>query len=437
MKINTKTKNAQPRTFNGAPAVRIGADKQLRRSVMTGMLWEDTYYESGESIVDRIASLVPNVAPLDVGAMAYEARHTMKLRHMPLLLINEMTKYDTHKVYVADLLEQCVQRADELTEFMAIYMKDGRHPISAQVKKGLSRAYRKFDEYQLAKYNRKEAWKLRDVLRVAHPKPLSEEMGQLWGKVMTDTLATPNTWETRLSGGEDPKTVWIDLIGTNQLGALALIRNLRNMEQAGVPMGFIEAALDSMDVSKVLPFRFITAAKYAPRLEGALERAMFRSVASMEKLPGHTVFLIDNSGSMQSAISDKSEVTRNDAAAALAMVGVELSEKATIYGFSDHCTLVPTRHGMALRDVIQKWNAPASTYFGAAVAQVDASENYDRLIVISDEQSNDQVPNCKGRGYGINVAPYQNGVTYGGNWTHIDGFSEGTLGYISTIEKNL
>ncbi len=437
MKTNIKQHSAQPLTHNGAPAVRIDAEKQLRRAVMTGLLWEDTYYESGESIADRIKSLVPNVDPLQVGSMAYEARTIMKLRHMPLLIAREMARHESHREYVADLLEQIVQRADELTEFMAIYQKDGRQPVSAQVKKGLARAYRKFDEYQLAKYNRKEQWKLRDVLRVAHPKPLSHEQEVLWGKVLKDELQTPDTWEVALSSGADKKDTFMRLINEHKLGALALIRNLRNMEQAGVPLDFIEKALDNMDVTRVLPFRFITAARHAPRLEGALERAMFRSVASMEKLPGHTVFLIDNSGSMQSAISNQSEVTRNDAASALAIVGVELSEKATIYGFSDHCTMVPTRHGMALRDVIQKWNAPASTYFGAAVEHVDKHEQYDRLIVISDEQSNDKVPACKGRGYGINVAPYQNGVTYGNTWTHIDGFSEGTLGYISTIEKNL
>ncbi len=86
---------------------------------------------------------------------------------------------------------------------------------------------------------------------------------------------------------------------------------------------------------------------------------------------------------------------------------------------------------------MEKWNKPAGTNFGQAVSYVDAHEDYDRLIVISDEQSTDKVPQCKGRGYGINVSPYQNGVTYGGNWTHVDGFSEGTLGYISTIERNL
>lgn len=437
MKTNQKMHVAQPLTHNSGPAARINAEQTLRRSVMTGMLWEDTFYEQGESIADRISKLVPKVDPLEVGAMAYEARTIMKLRHMPLLIANEMSKHDTHKKYVASVLEQIIQRPDELTEFMAIYHKDGRHPVSAQVKKGLALAYRKFDEYQLAKYNRKEQWKLRDVLRVVHPKPLTKDMGEMWGRVMTNTLETPNTWEVRLSSGEDPKTMWTDLIQTKQLGALAFLRNLRNMEQAGVSQQLIETGLDNLNVSKVLPFRFITAAKYAPRLEGALERAMFRAVAGMEKLPGHTVFAIDNSGSMQRNISDKSEITMNDAAAALAMIGTELSEKATIYAFSDSCTLVPTRRGMALRDVMKRWMLPHGTNFGHAVSVIDSHEDYDRLIVISDEQSTDKVPNCKGRGYGINVAPYQNGVTYGGNWTHIDGFSEGTLGYMSTIEKNL
>jgi len=45
-----------------------------------------------------------------------------------------------------------IQRADELAEFVAIYWKDGRVPLSGQAKKGLAAVFPKFDEYQLAKY---------------------------------------------------------------------------------------------------------------------------------------------------------------------------------------------------------------------------------------------------------------------------------------------
>ena len=75
------------------------------------------------------------------------------------------------------------------------------------------------------------------------------------------------------------------------------------------------------------------------------------------------------------------------------------------------------------------------TLLGAAVAEV-CKEPHDRLIVITDEQSHDRVPDpVAKRAYMINVASAQNGVGYG-KWTHIDGFSEGVLRFIRTIENS-
>jgi hypothetical protein len=64
---------------------------------------------------------------------------------------------------------------------------------------------------------------------------------------------------------------------------------------------------------------------------------------------------------------------------------------------------------------------------------VEAAETYDRLIVITDEQSHDQVPAPRGKGYIVNVASARNGVGYG-EWTHIDGWSEAVIEYIRELE---
>ena len=154
-----------PRTHEGAPARRINAEKELRRSVMSCMLYEGEFYESGTSIADRIKDLVPKVSPELVASIAIEARTNMHLRHVPLLLVREMARHRTHRHEVRATLSAVIQRADELAEFLAIYWKEGRTPIAASVKKGLADAFPKFDAYQLAKYNRDNPVKLRDVLR--------------------------------------------------------------------------------------------------------------------------------------------------------------------------------------------------------------------------------------------------------------------------------
>ncbi len=123
---------ARPRTHEGAPAATISPEAALRRSVLACMLWEDEFYESGETIAARIRELVPQVAPDTVAALAVEARTAMKLRHAPLLLVREMARYATHRALVAETLVRVIQRADELAEFVAIYWADGRTPLAAR-----------------------------------------------------------------------------------------------------------------------------------------------------------------------------------------------------------------------------------------------------------------------------------------------------------------
>src|SRR5579864_6235748 len=273
------------RTHEAAPARHISNELQLRRSVLACLLWESQFYEDGVEIAGRIAELVPKVEPERVAALAVEAREQMKLRHVPLLLVREMARHKTHRVLVAETLERVIQRADELAEFVAIYWKDGRVPLSAQVKKGLAAAFPKFDEYQLAKYDRGGPIKLRDVLFLAHAKPRDDQQAGVWKKLIWGRLAVPDTWEVALSAagaenGVSKREAWIRLLAENKLGALALLRNLRNLREAGVDEKLVLSALESMNTQRVLPFRFLAAARYAPQWEPALEAAMLKCVAA-------------------------------------------------------------------------------------------------------------------------------------------------------------
>jgi 60 kDa SS-A/Ro ribonucleoprotein len=112
----------------------------------------------------------------------------------------------------------------------------------------------------------------------------------------------------------------------------------------------------------------------------------------------------------------------------------EIAEQVSIYTFSDNLVRVPSRQGFALRDALNASQRHNGTYLGKALQGLD--EKYDRLIVITDEQSHDPVPNPKARGYMINVASYQNGVGYG-PWTHIDGWSDSVIEYIRAAEPML
>lgn len=433
-RLNMLNLHFGPRTHEGAPARPISNELQLRRAVLACLLWESQFYEDGVEIAGRIAELVPKVEAEKVAALAVEAREQMKLRHAPLLVVREMARHKTHRQLVADTLVRVIQRADELAEFVAIYWKDGRVPLSGQVKKGLAEAFPKFDEYQLAKYDRGGPVKLRDVLFLCHAKPRDAAQAGVWKKLIWGRMATPDTWEVALSSGADKREAWQRLLAENKLGALALLRNLRNMKEAGVEEDLVLAALGSMKTQRVLPFRFLAAARYAPQWEETLEQAMLACVAGQQKLPGKTVVLVDVSGSMTAPLSRRSEMQRTDAAYGLAVLLREIGEKVSVFSFSDNLAEVPARRGFALRDAIDASQPHNSTQLGKAVGELNQKERYDRLVVITDEQAHDSVPGPKGKGYMINVASYKNGVGYG-KWTHIDGWSESAVEYVREVES--
>lgn len=432
--MKTNTKPAPLRTHEGAVAKHISPEAQLRRSVMSCMLWEGEFYESGVSISERIKSLIPQVDPRAVADIAIEARSKMNLRHVPLLIVRTMAMLPKHRALVAETLASVIQRPDELSEFVSIYWKDKRQPLSAQVKKGLAKAFTKFNAYSLAKYNRDGAVKLRDVLFLCHAKPKDDAQAADWKQLVNGTLPVPDTWEVALSSGVDKKEAWSRLLAENKLGALALLRNLRNITQAGIPLPVIRAAVAGMSTTRVLPFRFIAAATHAPQLEPELEAAMFRNLLDHPKLPGHTVLMVDVSGSMSSKISGKSDLTRRDAACGLAMLLREVCESVEVVTFSDNLIPVPPRRGFALRDAIDKSQHHNGTNLRGAINFVNKQVTpADRLICISDEQANSSVPDPKGLAYMINVASFKNGVGYGA-WAHIDGFSEAVVSYIIQLE---
>jgi 60 kDa SS-A/Ro ribonucleoprotein len=433
-RLNLLNLNFGARTHEGAPARNISPELQLRRSVLACLLWESQFYEDGVEIAGRIPELVSKVAAEKVAALAVEGRERMKLRHAPLLLVREMARHRTHRALVSETLARIIQRADELAEFVAIYWKDGRVPLSGQVKKGLAASFPNFDEYQLAKYDRGGPIKLRDVLFLCHAKPRDQAQADAWKKLVSGSLTTPDTWEVALSSGAEKRDAWERLLREQKLGALALLRNLRNMREAGVDESLVLSALGSMSTTRVLPFRFLAAARHAPQWEEALEQAMLKCVAETEKLPGKTIVLVDVSGSMTAPLSRRSEMQRTDAAYGLAVLLREIAEKVAVYSFSDNLVEVPARRGFALRDAIDVSQHHNSTQLGNAVEKLNRNEKCDRLIVITDEQAHDRVPAPSGKGYLINVASYKNGVGYG-KWMHIDGWSEAVIEYIRALEQ--
>ncbi len=468
MKTNRKAVGEQKTvTHGGAPAVIQSAEKELTRTVSALMLFEESFYEKGSDAAKRVEELCSKVSMSFLAKLAIRTRKDLKLRHASLFLCVQMLKkecigpnHDVERTLVADTIFNVISRADELAEIIAIYWNDGKKPLPRQLKNGIARAFPKFDEYDLAKYNQtdKEV-KLRDALFLTHPKPANKTQDKLWKKLIDNKLKTPDTWETQLSAGKDKKATFTRLIKEGKLGYMALLRNLRNMVEAGVDRKLVsDAIVEGAAKSKALPFRFVAAAKHAPQFEDALSKGIVEVAAALPKLSGSTLVVVDVSGSMQAGLSGKSEMTRLNAAAALGMVLREQGDDVTIYatGGNDgtrvhHTALVPSRHGFALSDGISQMMSRlggGGIFMKQALAFINEKEQgreFDRVVVITDEQDCDTDKNSAANSlklgtynYLINVGNYRAALPIErAGWTRVSGFSERVIEWMMAEETEL
>ena len=463
MRTNTKTHKVDTRLTGsnrlaggyGMPAAKQDSYKLLKRALMSTMLFEDIAYESGSSVAKNISNLVPLVDPKLVYELAVEARFVGQLRHAPLWIAVQMLKHATHKPYVSDLLYEIVNRPDELSEFLALYWSVNNKPIAKQAKLGLGRAFNKFNEYQFGKWNRNNDIKLIDVMRLVHPTPETAANNLLFQKIKTDTLATPDTWEVELSKGGNKRASWTRLLEENKIPGTALLMNLRNIQEAGVESSLISKSILNASTKWLLPLSFFKAAKFAPMYKAELDTLMISSLANQPKLAGHTVLLIDVSGSMGVLLSKKSEFSRLDVAKSLAIIAVSMCEDVNVYltAGSDsrrvHATeSIPVIHGFNL------FNGPA---YLDAVRKVGGGGIFtrqclkytkpynpitERVIVISDSQDCDianRVPAPYGKyNYIIDISSNAGGVNYQGIWTaEVNGWSEKFINFIHYMEQSI
>jgi 60 kDa SS-A/Ro ribonucleoprotein len=355
MKFNMRIKRKRAVVnYEGAKAFVLTPELELYTAVATAAL-SDQFYEKGADRLQRIRELVAKADALFVAKLAIYAREQLYLRSIPLVLTVELAKLHRGDSLVSRLAERVVQRADEITELLALYSQANERKgvkqlnrLSKQLQYGLATAFNKFDEYQLAKYNRAAQVTLKDALFLVHPKAKDEAQQVLFDKIVRDELATPYTWETELSALGQLRYVseavkqsaiaekWEELIFSNKLGYMATLRNLRNILQAEVSKEAINKVCQyladprAVAKSRQLPFRFLSAYRelktvnsgYVSKVLEALEEAVVQSAANIAGYDEDTrvVIAADVSGSMQRYISDKSKVQNYDIGLMLAML---------------------------------------------------------------------------------------------------------------------
>ena len=457
-KFNTATPTTATTNLAGGKAFKHSPEMELVVSVLTTFL-EDKHYESGDARMKRIEKLCAITKDEFIGKLAIVARKEFYLRSVSHLLLKTLARKHRGDSLVSRVMAKIVERPDDLTEIIALLGK----PFPKQVKKGIRKALLGFNGYQLAKYRMENKnVKLVDLFNIAHPDPklATKEQQESWKKLLANDLKNEKTWETKISAtkGENKGKVWSEMVAEKELGYMALLRNLRNLEQNCDEKTLKEAAAkiankEEVKKSKQLPFRFYSAYEHVKSrvLLDAISQALDYSLDNVPKLGGKTFIAVDGSGSMDGDPMQKASIF------AAALYRATDSEMIV---FSDEYKEVKATSNMPVIELMQKIQKAAPgggtntslTFKHATETKV----KYDRIIILSDNESWQDTGysifgSGGGRGtngayneykkindcyiYAFDLAGYGTKDVTGGKVFHLAGWSEKIFSFMEFVEK--
>ena len=164
-------------------------------------------------------------------------------------------------------------------------------------------------------------------------------------KVLAEAGATWEWLSGWLPGGMDAEA-WEAVVPS--MGYMALLRNLRNFDEAGISpdaIRYVNGVLanpERVARSRQFPYRFWSAYRNAPSLTWAtaLEAALELSVRNIPALPGSTLVLTDTSASMTSPVSGRSKVRHFEIAALFAAAVAKRAQDVELVSFATRSELV-------------------------------------------------------------------------------------------------
>ena len=385
----------------GSIAYQMSDKEKLVTQVLTSLFNENKFYgDNSQDILDTVRNVIKSEAGF-VANLCIFARKEMHLRTISHVLVSELAKSTEGKDFVRRVLNKITERPDDMTEVLAYYMNTYGKPIPNSIKKGLADSFGNFDEYQLAKYNRDNAIKLKDILCLVHPKAKDEAQNDLWKRLLENKLEIPVTWETELSLKGNTKETWERLIDENRLGYMAMMRNLRNIIRSGASNTnkVYEYLTDEARVlkNKQMPFRYYSAYKTlkseeigTSKIYDALEIAIKTSTKNIDKLVGKTLIAADVSGSMNSPISSKSDVTCAEIAVLMLSIANYICEETITTTFDNNlysCNL-STQNGIIANANSIKVNGGGTDITLPLRYLLDKKIFVDRIILLSDNEIN-------------------------------------------------
>jgi TROVE domain-containing protein len=446
------------KTFEGAAAWSRDAKSDLFLLAVTNFYGEDTFYEKANDRNQRYVDLVHRVAQEDP---AWLARFLPWLRREANIRTAAVVgAVEAARVLASDgqpgtqmgparrIISETLLRADEPAEALSYWLQTYGKKIPAPIRRGIADvAQRLYNERSFIKWDSdRSSVRMADVIELTHPTPVAGEFdhrnrvqSDLF-KYMLDSrrrptevpaslqtiryrntvlmdlqdrksrkliLAAPNigavlseagmTWEALSSSGPMDKAAWEAIIPN--MGYMALLRNLRNFQEAGISENTVlRVAAQLKDPEQVrrsrqLPYRFLSAYLEATSANWslALETALDQSLANIPALPGTTLVLVDTSSSMsRNGFSAKSKITPVMAGALFGVALAAKGERVDLVGYANGVFSHPVRKGSGvLRETDKFIRRIGEVGHGTeTAAALKASWHaHNRVVIVTDGQT--------------------------------------------------
>jgi hypothetical protein len=427
---------------------------------------DGSFYESAPERDRRFRALVHGVAMADPEWMAKFVpwlRDSAGMRTASVVAAAEAAKalLIDEKPGGRQIVASALRRSDEPGELLAYWTSRYGRAVPKPVKRGVADAIgRLYDEYALLKYDTaSHGFRFGDVIDLCHPdaaepwrgdlyehaldrrhgrdNPVPESLPMIRANIALRAAAAEDasvllgpdalkaagmTWEDALSlAGKrlDKAKLWAALAPS--MGAMALVRNLRNMDEAGLPddvAGQVAARISDPEQvrrSRQFPFRFLAAYNAVPSLRWSwpLEQALNHSLGNVPELKGRTLVLVDRSGSMFDRVSEKSGLNRADTAALFGVALALRAEYADLVEFGSTSQAVRLAKGESVLPAIKRFSSLGGTYTADAIRRHYRDGFHSRIVIVTDEQAAGAAPLSlvpeRVPVYTWNLAGYQHG----------------------------
>ncbi|MBN2025821.1 MAG: TROVE domain-containing protein [Actinobacteria bacterium] len=453
------------RNYEDGLAYEFSDEKlKLFTIVATALMGEDKFYRQAHDADSDLIKQIHTVMhedPKFILQLAAFSREKLYLRSVPLVLLGEAARnaalyMENDRNIIVDYTPRIIKRPDEILEVLA-YVSAGsyfgdRGPrgvmLPNALRKGLEKAVHNFDEYQMVKYDRKGgAFTMTDAIRLIHPKPKDDDESVLFsylagkdieefaqdeiarampkfcarqrflGKEKLDKEAVQlmqeahATWEVAVSKFGNRREVWEAILPT--MGYMAVLRNLRNMLEAGVDEEMLASMISDPErvrASKQLPFRFFSAARELSeigvyvRMQEALAEALEAAALNVQLSDKKTCVAIDFSASMNKELSGRSTLSLKEVGIVMGSIAVKLTG-GLVCIFGSTYNWVPLRPSDSILTNVERLKTLGDSVGHATNAYLTLESAlqrklyFDRFILVSDMQ-------CYDSRYGISESIY-------------------------------